>query len=135
MEERRRGWTGRPSGSWRGSRRSMRRVRRGLEEKKIQRGQSGRVSNKPSRLMRGVWERLRVFKQPDNARQHLRRIRNEIFPQNRFALVKVEKIFPRVIFQKGCRRTTVFTVDLGRDPCLILCPHSDDPNVTPEDKF
>ena len=135
MEERRRGWTGRPSGSWRGSRRSVRRVRRGLEEKKIQRGQSGRVSNKPSRLMRGVWERLRVFKQPDNARQHLRRIRNEIFPQNRFALVKVEKIFPRVIFQKGCRRTTVITVDLGRDPCLLLCPRSDDPNVTPEDKF
>ena len=26
-------------------------------------------------------------------------------------------------------------MDLGRDPCLILCPRSDDPNVTPEDKF
>ena len=28
--------------------------------------------DKPSRLVRGVWERLRVFKHPERAAQHLR---------------------------------------------------------------
>ena len=36
------------------------------------------LQDKPSRLVRGVWERLRVFKQLERAAQHLQKVKNAV---------------------------------------------------------